>query len=248
MSLQKTVANYRGATTNVVAVLVLSLFLAGCALKVPGTLTSIEDIYGQWKSYSNLSYELRVLKHDGKDIGTEDQGVVKFYTKGTNRSRIEVVTKGEPSVMIFNGEKNLNILYYPANNQYIDAGFGQGSAGTLNLAQEIDDFYNEIKDKYKIVGRETLQDVSTLVLEGPGTDDNTQKVWVSSSTGLPLKLQTVDAQGSIMNDFEFANHTTSNLDDQLFEVPAGATEVSFDDFLKKLLPQTTGDDSSVDPQ
>lgn len=239
MALQKIKQIFRRASIRVGAVLVLGLIVAGCSVKTPGTsLSSIEDIYRQWKSYSNLSYELHVLKHDGSDVGEAEQGAVKFFTKGTNRSRIEVTTKGEPSVMIFNGEKNLNILFYPNSNQYIDAGFGQANATKLNLAQEIDDFYNDIKDKYKIVGQEKLQDVPALLLEGPGTDGSIQKVWVSASSGLPLKLQTIDDKGAVLNDFEFTNHSTAELDAKLFDIPETATEITFDDFLEKLMPGT----------
>lgn len=232
-------ANYWRKAAAVMAAFFLLFFVSGCSLgQSKPNLTSIDDIYKQWKTYKNLSYELRVVQHGG-EAATQDQGAVKFSTKGLDRSRIEVVTNGEPSVMIYNAQKKLNILYYPNSKQFINTGFDEKSGSKVNLGQEIDDFYSQIKDGYKIIGHEEIAGQPALVLDGPADSNDKQKVWVSAETALPLKLQTFDAAGKVVDDYEFVNHSTGELPDELFEQPADATEVSFAEFLKKWMPEAT---------
>jgi len=236
--------NYQRKVAAVSAAFFVLFLVSGCSIGSKPSLTSIDDIYKQWKTYDNLSYELQVVQHAG-EVPQEDQGVVKFFTKGVDRSRIEVVSNGEPSVMIYNASKKLNLLYYPNTNQFINTGFDE-QVSQVNLGQEIDDFYSQIKESYQIIGNEDLAGQPALVLDGPADSSEKQKVWVSSVTGLPLKLQTLDVQGQVVDDYEFVNHSTSNLSDELFEQPKDASEVTFADFLQKYMPTQEELENSVD--
>lgn len=215
------------------SMLLAGFLLSGCSFSTANKVATIDDVYDAWIGVTDLSYEMHILKSSGEVPGEDQASSFTLYTKDKTKTRMEVAMGDEQSVFISDVDGGVNILYYPTTNSYID--FGPGEEGQESTTSELDGMYEELRNGFTVDGHEALNGKDTFKIKGKseGVD---QLIWVDAELLLPVKFQTLTTLGAVSDDVELTNLSVDTLSDELFVVPADATEAGFEEFLQGLIP------------
>ncbi|MGE5544328.1 MAG: hypothetical protein ACM3UW_05080 [Bacillota bacterium] len=214
----------------------LMIFLAsGCG---GGT----KETGNQTGTPTNTDVDLAALLEKGKDLPgmsydavTTAAGMEPVTTKvwvkaGNMRVEMDIPEGGGKMISIVNSSEGF-VYSYAADEQV---------ATKMPLAQsEVDtttpqDYSQSMKpESMKYIKTETLDGKECLVYEV--TDqDNTGKVWLWKDYGIPLRVEVTDEGEEMV--MEYKNVQVTELDDSLFELPAGIEVMDIGDFV---IPQET---------
>jgi len=169
--------------------------------------SSLADILSKMSSISSVKYDAVAVPPTGETI------TQKYWIK-KNKMRIETNTGGMNAVSLIDTEKQTMINYMPAQNIAMKMDFSQAPKSGSDAAKSIQN------SSPKIVGVETIDGNVCTVVEY--TDQgSTTKVWLWQARGLPLKTEATTPMGKVTVTLK--NISFENIDDSLFELPAGVT-------------------------
>jgi len=200
------------------------LLIAGCASKdkPPGTdpgstpatqqekgETSLADIFAKNKDIKGMSFEMKTTMPEG--IAMES----KMWFKGENlRMETNMPEAGGNVVYIANKTDKAMYMYQPDQNIATKLPYKEEQfSGPQDKAQDVD------ASKAKYVGKDKIDGKTCLVYELT-VEGAKEKIWVWEEYGLPLRMETeADGQKTII---EYSNVKIGDVDDKMFELPAGA--------------------------
>lgn len=201
------------------------LLIAGCASKdepantdsgkTPATQqetgeTSLADVFAKNQDIKGMSFEMKTTMADG--IAMES----KMWFEGENlRMEANMPEVGGNVVYIANKADKALYMYQPAQNMATKLPYTeeQFAGGPQDKAQDVD------VSKAHYVGKEKIDGKNCLVYELT-VENSKEKIWVWEEYGLPLRMETeVDGQKTII---EYSNVKIGDVDDKMFELPAGA--------------------------
>jgi outer membrane lipoprotein-sorting protein len=167
--------------------------------------SSIIDLLKKGDSISSVSYDA-VMSGTGTQGGTQ-----KVYLKKT-RMRMETSMQGTQSITFIDMEKKTAINYMPAQQMAIKMDFSQVASSARESSDSL------MKYNPKVVGTETIDNKLCTIIQYT-TDQGTIKQWIWQEKGFYLRVETTTSTGKFTMDIK--NLDFSNLDDSLFELPAG---------------------------
>jgi hypothetical protein len=171
--------------------------------------SSLTDILGKTKDISSLKYDM-VTSVPGQATVT-----TKMWTEG-KKMRMEMVSGQKSMVYLVDTDKQEAYMYFPSDNMAmkIDLDTAQETVGE-SPAEQSGSITNA---NPVIVGDEILDGKSCLVAEY-AAPTGTVKMWIWKDYGLSIKTEAQTADGKMTT--ELKNIDFSDIDDTMFELPAG---------------------------
>ncbi|HAS04991.1 MAG TPA: hypothetical protein DCR71_04485 [Dehalococcoidia bacterium] len=128
-----------------------------------------------------------------------------------NKMRSEMVTEGETVITLTNFDTRTVYIYYPSENMAIRATY-EPVETALDETEGIEQYNPEIIGTEMLDGKECL--VIQYYIEGATT-----KMWIWKEYGFAIRIEVRDYQG--LTVVQYKNISFSDIDDSLFELPAG---------------------------
>lgn len=134
------------------------------------------------------------------------------------RRRAETVVDGQRVVLIYDARLKKVITYYSQKKRAIR----MGAEDTPDLVAAPDDYLKGVKDdRLKVMGLVAYQDRKCRVLVADDDDSGARvKLWVDEITGLPLRVESVDAEGNLCV-VAYDNVVVKKQPSSLFKLPQG---------------------------
>jgi outer membrane lipoprotein-sorting protein len=168
---------------------------------------SLGDILGRGAGINAVSYTMEV---SGAGTPTME---MQMWVEG-NKARVELTEQGQHIIYIANYDAGTAYMYMPE----------EGFAMQVDISMAPKPDYEDIQDipdyDYTIIGTETVDGKVCLVAEYSYGGD-TAKVWIWKEHGFPVRVETTTVQGTMVAVFK--NISFGDIDDSLFELPAGVT-------------------------
>jgi outer membrane lipoprotein-sorting protein len=202
--------------------------LSGCGSKQPTTNTPATPGTSQvptptgtdLSSIMKSASAVKEMSYDSVTTMTSKQGTMtstgKFYLSN-GKMRMEMVSSGVKMITIVKSATEV-YLYNPATN----------TAMKLTTSQNKPDLPNKwAKDSgdttgYQVLGSESKDGYDCWVVQytDPANASNTSKMWLRKDIGLPVRVESTTADGTVV--MEYSNYNLGAQDSSLFDVPAGA--------------------------
>jgi hypothetical protein len=169
--------------------------------------SSLADLLAKMSSVSTVKYDAVVVPPTG------DAMTQKFWLK-KNKMRIETDAEVMNSISFIDTQAKTMINYIPSQNLAMKMDFSQAPQSGADAAQTLQN------SSPTVVGVETIDGYVCTVLQY--TDQqSTTKMWIGQTNGLPIKVETMTPVGKVVVNLK--NISFENIDDNLFELPAGVT-------------------------
>jgi len=186
-----------------------------------GSETTLKEIIGSADRADEISYDMHITGPDGTKV------VSVVYVDGT-KMRQESEIEGRKMIVLGDSTASM-YAYYPDENSAMKIDMSDSE-----FADQVeDDPYAMLEDvvgSVKVVGYETIDGKKTVIVEytlDETESDVTTKMWIWEKHGIPIKVVTTNA-GYGTTTVEFRNIEIGNIDDSLFELPAGVNVVDLE--------------------
>jgi outer membrane lipoprotein-sorting protein len=206
-------------------ILFIALALAGCGSPAPDQSTedpgeqesqteeviSADELIAKGMSADGFSYDYVIT------MPTGEKYTHKMWIKGGNmRSEMENPAGGEPILSIVNMNEGMVYVYQPEANYALQMPIDQSEVDTTSPK----DFLTPADtDNMLFTSRETFDNKECLVYE-TNYEGVKGKIWIWEEAGMPLRVETTTGSDTII--VEFLNFSIGNIDDSMFQLPAGA--------------------------
>jgi outer membrane lipoprotein-sorting protein len=167
---------------------------------------SLGDILGRGAGIDSVSYTMEV---SGAGTPTME---MQMWVEG-NKARVELEEQ-EHLIYIANYDAGTAYMYMPDQNMAMVVDISMAPKPDYEDIQDIPDY------DYTIIGTDTVDGKVCLVAEYSYGGD-TVKVWIWKEHGFPVRIETTTPQGTMIAVFK--NISFGDIDDSLFELPAGVT-------------------------
>jgi hypothetical protein len=172
---------------------------------------TLMDILGRGAAITAVEYDA-VVTAPGADTVT----MHIWFEQGNIRTEIEY--GDETVVLIANFSTQVAYLCYPALGFAYEMDFEQAAELPIPDAQSIPDY------EYEILGTEILDGKECLVVEYT-TEQATVKMWIWKEHGFPIRAEMTTSSGTTVA--EATNLEFGDIDDSMFELPAGVEIIEF---------------------
>ncbi|MGE5422230.1 MAG: LolA family protein [Ignavibacteriales bacterium] len=216
----------------IIALLVSCMSLIGCGKSSAPTSSSSEgskqteqnaspkvdselaDLMSKAKNVDGIYYET-VLKSD------QLSSISKMWQQD-KKMRSETSVAGMQVIMIVNPDKDLYCTYMPGTNSAMTMDENSKKSMKDSSAGK---WSNDAAAAYKVTGSEKKDGYDCKVVEGqPEGLSSPVKMWIREDIGMPVAFETA-INGKTMT-MEFKNYKLGEIEDNMFELPAGVTVTS----------------------
>jgi outer membrane lipoprotein-sorting protein len=128
-----------------------------------------------------------------------------------NKMRSEMATEGQTIITLTNFTTRTVYIYYPDQNMAMRADY-EPTETALDETDGIEQYNPEILGTEMLDGKECL--VIRYNIEGATT-----KMWIWKEYGFAIRIEVNDQNG--LTTIQYKNISFSDIDDSLFELPAG---------------------------
>ena len=171
----------------------------------PPSGEDLSEILGRGAGIASVKYDM-VVTAPGMETMT-----TKMWMEG-NKIRTEMTQQGETIVMLIDYDEGVMYMYMPAENFAYEMPLGQAPESAVEQAQDIADY------SYHIVGTQTVDNKVCLVVEY-SIEQASVKMWIWKEHGFPIRIESTAPAGTTIT--EFKNIDFADIDDSMFELPAG---------------------------
>lgn len=174
-------------------------------------VVSADELIAKGMSTDGFSYDYVIT------MPTGEKYTHKMWIKGGNmRSEMENPAGGEPILSIVNMNEGMVYVYQPEVNYALQMPIDQSEVDTTSPK----DFLNPADtDNMLFTSRETFDNKECLVYE-TSYEGGKGKIWIWEEAGMPLRVETTTGTDTVI--VEFLNFSIGNIDDSMFQLPAGA--------------------------
>jgi len=143
----------------------------------------------------------------------------KFYSENPYY-RMDMEEGGQQMFVVVNTETNITQAFMPSQKMYMEMKSDDIQSTSNDVFQSLE----EQKKKYetKMVGKETVNGYDCEIYEVMADGSIVTTYWQSAEIEYPIKVVTGKNQDMIM---ELKNIEKGDIDDALFQVPAGYTKM-----------------------
>ncbi|HEY54856.1 MAG TPA: DUF4412 domain-containing protein [Dehalococcoidia bacterium] len=171
---------------------------------------TLEDILGYGAGITAVQYEM-VITAPGVPEMTTNVWIEQ------DKMRTEMTEGEETVIMIADFGEQVLYMYMPDYGMAYEMAFTAPTESALEAAQSIPDY------EYTILRTETLNGMECLVVEY-ASPEGTAQMWIWKDYGFPIKTVVTTPQGTITS--EFRDIQFGDIEDEMFELPAGVTIIS----------------------
>lgn len=171
---------------------------------------SADDLIAKGMSVDGFSYDYVIT------MPTGEKYTQKMWVKGGNmRSEMENPAGGAPILSIVNMDESMVYVYQPEVNYALQMPIDQSEVDTTSPK----DYLNPADtDNMIFTSRETYDNKECLVYE-TSYEGGKGKIWIWEEGGMPLRVETTSGADTMI--VEFLNFSIGNIDDSMFQLPAG---------------------------
>lgn len=169
----------------------------------------LTDIMKQTQAIKGAYYEMKTTVATGQGTVTSTS---KNWVTG-NKVRIETESMGLKTITITTGDGTI-YMYNQANKTAT-------RIGSID-SESANQWAYKDPAKYKILGREKISEQQCVIISNIDIPDE-NKMWISESIGMPIKIEAVVAGSKATS--EFSNIKLGPQDEGLFVLPPGTTIV-----------------------
>lgn len=177
----------------------------------PSNGESLEDILGLGAGIDSVKYDMVITAPGMQPMMT------KMWVK-QDRIRAEMTEQGETIVMLMDYDEGVAYMYMPDENIAMEIPFTQAPESAMEETQAIAGY------DYTVIGTETKDGKVCLVVEYD-YGGVSAKAWIWKEHGFPIRIETTTAEGTTV--VEFKNIDFGDIDDSMFELPAGVQIMGF---------------------
>ncbi len=195
-----------GTKTTASSVVTTTKTTATTAKSSSATTAALGDILGRSKGRISVKYDMIITSPDAPEV-------IQTVWAKANKIRTEMTTGGEKMIVLVDRDAGVVYTYLPDENmairQSLDDTAPSSATDAIQSAEE---------HAPRVIGTETLDGKRCLVVEYSG-DDEVVKMWIWEDTGFPLRQEIAITDGKVV--IEYKNYDFSQIDDSVFELPAG---------------------------
>ena len=177
----------------------------------PSNGESLEDILGLGAGIESVKYDM-IMNAPGMPEVTMEMWIKE------NKMRAEMTELGETIVMLMDYDEGVAYMYMPDENMAMVIPLTEMPESAIEEAQSIPDY------DYTVIRTETLDGKECLVVEYT-VEQETAKMWIWKEHGFPIRIEVTTAEGTAI--IEFKNIDFGDIDDSMFELPAGVDIMEF---------------------
>jgi outer membrane lipoprotein-sorting protein len=177
----------------------------------PPSGEDLSEILGRGAGITSVKYDM-VVTAPGMPVVT-----TKMWLEG-NKMRAEMDQQGETIVMLIDYDEGVMYMYMPAENFAYEMPLGQAPESAVEQAQDIADYSPHI------IGTQTMDGKVCLVVEY-SIEQASVKMWIWKEHGFPIRIESTAPAGTTIT--EFKNIDFADIDDSMFELPAGVQIMEF---------------------
>jgi len=180
----------------------------------PPSGEDLSEILGLGTSITSMKYDMVITAP-----GTPTTVTQHCWVKG-NKMRIEMTEEGQTTILLIDCDTRTGYAYMPEQNMAYEAAFNPTIQSAVEEAQAIIDY------DYNVIGTQTVDGKVCLVVEyTEPTMQVTVKLWIWKEHGFTIRTEMTTAEGKFIT--EFKNIDFADIDDSMFELPAGVQIVQF---------------------
>lgn len=176
------------------------------AKSTSATTAALGDILSRSKGRVSVKYDMVITSPDAPEV------TQTIWAKA-NKIRMQMTTGGDKMIVLVDRDAGVMYTYLPDENmaikQTLDDTAPSSAADAMQSVEE---------HSPRIIGTETLDGKRCLVVEY-SSDEGTAKIWIWEDTGFPLRQEVATTGGKVV--IEYKNYDFSQIDDSVFELPAG---------------------------
>jgi hypothetical protein len=195
-----------GTKTTASSVVTTTKTTTTTAKSSSATTAALGDILGRAKDRISVKYDMIITSPDAPEV------TQTIWAKA-NKIRMEMTTGGEKMIVLVDRDAGVMYTYLPDENMAIRQTLDDTAPSSATDAIQSDEEHAP-----RIIGTETLDGKRCLVVEYRG-DDEVVKMWIWEDTGFPLRQEIATTGGKVV--IEYKNYDFSQIDDSVFELPAG---------------------------
>lgn len=171
---------------------------------------TLSTILAKGKGTKSMTCEYSVTSKDAVVNG-------KVWVKDKSvKSESEI--NGRKVVMLVNGSDNSVVSYVPGENFAMKINNIQSGQNVQTPAEYVEKL---MEDKAKVIETVTYQGSKCKVIEMKDDNAKTQtKMWIREDLGLPVKVETIEANGEKII-MEYKNISTEKISEDVFKLPEG---------------------------
>jgi outer membrane lipoprotein-sorting protein len=189
------------------------------------TQETLSDLFSKGQNIEGLSYDY-IVTLDGKE---SYNGKINIQRK---KMRSESTVEGQKTITIVDGD---SILSYNSEQNIAYKITADMTDQVKTPAEYINDASAQT-EKYQTLETAVYDGVKCRVISVTGADGQEQtKMWVREDYGIPLRVETKGADGSIIV-IEYKNMKIGSLPDDIFKLPAGVKVMDMNE-ITNMLPQ-----------
>ena len=177
----------------------------------PSNGASLDEILGRVAGIDSVMYTISVTIP-----GAPTQ--IKWMWEEDNKMRSEMTEDGETIVILANFDEEVTYMYQEGGNVAIKSHVSDAPEYGLLDHRFILEYSPEV------VGTETLDGNACLVV-GYTKEQKTIKMWIWKEHGIPIRMETTTAEGTIITEFEYIYF--GGITDDTFELPEGVEVIEF---------------------
>jgi outer membrane lipoprotein-sorting protein len=217
--------NFKKTTLLVrIFIMLIILVLVGCGSGAPegtgedqnsnqpesGETISAAELFAKGMTLDGFSYDYVITMPTGEKL------THKMWVKGGNmRSEMENPGGGAPTLSIINMEEDMVYIYQQETNFAMQMPIKESDVDTTSPK----DYFNKSDPEGLLfTSREIFDNKECLVYE-TNYEGGQGKIWIWEEGGMPLRVETTSGTETII--VEFLNFTIGNIDDSMFQLPAG---------------------------
>jgi outer membrane lipoprotein-sorting protein len=217
--------NFKKTTLLVrIFIMLIILVLVGCGSGAPegtgedqnsnqpesGETISAAELFAKGMTLDGFSYDYVITMPTGEKL------THKMWVKGGNmRSEMENPGGGAPTLSIINMEEDMVYIYQQETNFAMQMPIKESDVDTTSPK----DYFNKSDPEGLLfTSREIFDNKECLVYE-TNYEGGKGKIWIWEEGGMPLRVETTSGTETII--VEFLNFTIGNIDDSMFQLPAG---------------------------
>lgn len=179
--------------------------------EAPPSGETLSEILGRGAGIASVKYDMVVTAPEAPTM------TMKMWEEG-NKIRAEMDQQGQTIVMLIDYDEGVAYMYMPAENFAYEIPLGQAPESAVEQAQAIAGY------DYTVIGTDTIDGkVCTVVEYSYG--GTSAKAWIWKEHGFLIRIESTAPGGTTIT--EFKNIDFADIDDSMFELPAGVQIVQF---------------------
>lgn len=177
-------------------------------------ISTITDLLEKATNIDGVQWEVTMTNYEDVEVSL----TTKDWIEGNNwRSEFEALITGESKVNLYDYDEGV----------WYDWVVGGDTANKYDLSDIQDAWESQTGDEIidyspTIVGTETIDGKTCTVVEYTTDNNQESKIWIWNAYGITLKIEVREA-GQLTMKIEWNNVVVGDIDDSMFEVPAGMT-------------------------